>query len=148
MTSRNANFAKQNATTVVSEATLPLSVDLPTRRNRQTPRNTPKSPANTPAGVQRYVEVTPEREPPEDEEHIPLHSVEGGSTPPINVQLDTGAAVTIISEKECKKLFGNTLLKRSELLLRRTASSDRHLGRHSTIQGSGTTAHPHGGCWR
>lgn len=48
----------------------------PTRRNRQTPRNTPRSPANTPAGVQRYVEVTPEREPPEDEEHIPLHSVE------------------------------------------------------------------------
>lgn len=40
------------------------------------------------------------------------------------MELDTGAAVTIISEKECKKLFGNTTLKRSELLLK-TYSGER-----------------------
>ena len=60
---------------------------------------------------------------------LPMHAVDGSKTPPIKVplvindklhemELDTGAAVTIISEQTCKKLFPKAKLKGSSVLLK------------------------------
>lgn len=67
--------------------------------------------------------------------HVPLHTVGGGTTPPIKVplvindtsitmELDTGAAVTIISEKHYQEHFAGSHLEKSELLLK-TYSGER-----------------------
>ena len=63
------------------------------------------------------------------DEYVPLHAVEGNTTPPIKVplkvndapltmELDTGAAVTVISEKLFKDLFADSSLRESHLLLK------------------------------
>ena len=99
---------------------------LPTRKNN------PTKPHSQPAD-QEY--VTADEPESTDEECLPLFTVGGGTTPPIKVpliindasitmELDTGAAITIISEKYFKEFFENTPLSRSELLLK-TYSGDR-----------------------
>lgn len=71
-----------------------------------------------------------EPDPEEDvnDESLPLYTV-GGATPPIKVpllvdgksltmELDTGAAITIVSEKQYKDLFPHLPLKESQVLLK------------------------------
>jgi hypothetical protein len=68
-------------------------------------------------------------------EYLSLHHVGGSNTPPIKVpvtingvdhslELDTGAAVTIMSEGKCKQLFPDMILRQSSILLR-TYSGER-----------------------
>ena len=70
-----------------------------------------------------------EPESKEDDESLPLYTVGGGATPPIKVpllvdgksltmELDTGAAVTIVSEKQYKDLFPHLPLQESQVLLK------------------------------
>jgi hypothetical protein len=78
-----------------------------------------------------YVTTTSDKEPDLeediDDESLPLYKVEGGATPPIKVplvvdrmsltmELDTGAAITIVSEKHA--LFSHLPLKESQFLLK------------------------------
>ena len=67
------------------------------------------------------------------DEILPLFAVQGSCTPPIQVplsvnnialtmELDTGAAVTIISEKQYKELFSDTPLRPSLVLLKTYSS--------------------------
>jgi len=97
----------------------------------------PKSPRNKKEGKTlgtKYVATETEQE-PGDSKYLPLHAVEGNATPPIKVsllingtvhsfELDTGAAVTIISDKTCKELLPNAQLKKSGVLLK-TYSGER-----------------------
>ena len=64
-----------------------------------------------------------------DDEYLPLYTVGGSATPPIEIpllinnvkmgmELDTGAAVTIISEKTCMELFPDATLRNSPVLLK------------------------------
>ena len=64
-----------------------------------------------------------------DMEHLPLHAIRGMATPPYQVplilngisyqmELDTGASVTLMSETECNKVFPRAPLKKSCMLLR------------------------------
>ena len=81
----------------------------------------------------KYVTTTHDQEPdPEedvDNESLPLYMVGGGATPPVKVpllvdgksltmELDTGAAITIVSEKQYKGLFSHLPLKESQALLK------------------------------
>ena len=70
-----------------------------------------------------------------DDEGLPLFSVSGDNTPPIRVplvvndtaltmELDTGAAVTIMSERQYKELFPGAPLQQSSVLLK-TYSGER-----------------------
>ena len=101
-----------------------------TRRNRPTP----VTKSRNQAAAQRYVTTTETPESEGDHKYLPLHTVGGGTTPPIKVplvinetevtmELDTGAAVTIISEKQLKLLSADAPLRKSELL--RTYSGER-----------------------
>ena len=78
-------------------------------KKRPTRKNNPTKPHSQPADLQKYV-TADELVSTGDEECLPLFTVGGGTTPPIKVpliinnasitmELDTGAAVTIISEK-------------------------------------------------
>ena len=73
----------------------------------------------------------------EDTEYLPLHSVggEGGATPPIKVpliindkvhcmELDTGTAITIMSQKKYEELFPESSLRNFDVLLK-TYSGER-----------------------
>ena len=79
----------------------------------------------------KYVTTTDDQEPEleKDNESLPLYTVGGGATPPIKVplsvegkllsmELDTGAAVTIVSEKQYNDFFSNLPLKKSQVLLK------------------------------
>ena len=81
----------------------------------------------------KYVTTTRNQEPDSEEdvndESLPLYTVGGGATPPIKVpllvdgksltmELDTGAAITIVSEKQYKDLFSHLPLKESQVLLK------------------------------
>ena len=131
-TRRITNFETPTATTVVNEGISRLLVDHQ-RNVRHVAKNNPTKPHSQPAD-QKYV-TADEPESTGDEECLPLFTVGGGTTPPIKVpliindasitmELDTGAAVTIISEKDFKQFFENTPLSKSELLLK-TYSGDR-----------------------
>ena len=72
---------------------------------------------------------------PEDDEQLPLYTVGGGTTPPIKVpmeindkpvymELDTGAAMTIMSETQFKELLPGVELRESNVLLK-TYSGER-----------------------
>ena len=82
------------------------------------------------AATQRYIATADDHESEGDDEDLPLYTVGGGTTLPIKVslrlvindasltmELDTGAAVTICSEK-LMNLFADTPLRKSELLLK------------------------------
>ena len=99
----------------------------PTRANRQgRPRSQP--------AAQKYI-APADPDSTGDEESLSLHTVGGGTTPPIEIplvindspvtmELDTGVAVTIMSEKHFREIFDDTSLRKSELLLK-TYSGDR-----------------------
>ena len=83
------------------------------------------------AAAQRYVATADDHESEGDDEYLPLYTVGGGTTLPIKVslrlvindasltmELDTGTAVTISSEKQFMNLFADTPLRKSELLLK------------------------------
>ena len=72
-------------------------------------------------------DLKPESE--DDDESLPLYTVGVGATPPIKVpllvdgksltmELDTGAAVTIVSEKQYKDLFPLLPLQELQVLLK------------------------------
>ena len=97
------------------------------KKKRQPRRNNSRRPG---LGT-KYVTTTHDQEPEseEDDESLPLYTVGGGATPPIKVpllvdgksltmELDTGAAVTIVSEKQYKDLFPHLPLQESQVLLK------------------------------
>ena len=76
-----------------------------------------------------------EPESEEDDESLPLYTVGGGATPPpikvpllvdgksLTMELDAGAAVTIVSEKQYKDLFPHLPLQESQVLLKTYSES-------------------------
>ena len=106
----------------------------PKKRQNQRHKPAPATKSNKRPAAQRYVATATDSE-SEGPEYLPLHTVGGGTTPPIKVplvindtpitmELDTGAAVTIISEKHYQEHFASTHLQKSELLLK-TYSGER-----------------------
>ena len=79
----------------------------------------------------RYVEAEREKvNSQQDSEDLPLYMVGGSAMPPIKVlllvenvllemELDSGAAITIISETKYKEQFPGTKLRESSMLLKR-----------------------------
>ena len=76
----------------------------------------------------KYV-AAEDNSPSENEEQLPVYTVGGGTTPPIKVpvvindksvcmELDTGAAVTIMPEKLYQELFPGVQLRTSHILLK------------------------------
>ena len=99
-----------------------------------------KSQNDRQVSAQRYVAATNDLQCDGDDELLPLFAVQGRSTPPIHVplsvsnteltmELDTGAAVTIISKKQYKELFSDTLLRPSSVLLK------TYLGKRLSVLG-------------
>ena len=83
-------------------------------------------------GTNKYVTTVDDNA---SEESLPLYTVGGGATPPIKVplsvdgksltmELDTGAAVTIMSERQYNDLLSNLPLRESQVLLK-TYSGER-----------------------
>ena len=89
--------------------------------------------SNKRPAAQWYVATATDSE-SEGPKYLPLHTMGGGTIPikvslvinetPITMELDTGAAVTIISEKHYQEHFASTHLRKSELLLK-TYSGER-----------------------
>ena len=100
----------------------------PHTRSRRTQRR-PKKDSRTSTQGTNYVAPEGDQEWESESDSLPLHQIGGSSTPPIKVplvingrlhemELDTGAAVTIISEKKFRELFPETQLTRSSVLLK------------------------------
>ena len=55
-----------------------------------------------------------------DWESLPLHTIgRGGATPPIKVmELDTGATITIVSEKKFREVFPRAKVEKSDVRLK------------------------------
>ena len=107
-----------------------------TRQSRNQPRPIDQRNTGGQTYRTRYVEAAREEvDSQQDPEDLPLHMVGGSAMPPIKVpllvdnvllemELDTGAAITIISETKYKEQFTGKKLRESSMLLK-TYSGER-----------------------